>query len=138
VIPKTASSMADELKLGMLTGVRVLVVEDHEDSRDILQQVLTHEGALVSMAASAREALVKVGVVDVVVTDIAMPGEGGLWLSAQIEQSSHRPPVIAVTGFAEDDDVAGASFARVLRKPIDPWHICTEIRDVLGRRPPGG
>jgi two-component system phosphate regulon response regulator OmpR len=138
VIPKTASSMADEPKVGMLTGVRVLVVEDHEDSRDILQQVLIHEGALVSTAASAREALAKIGVVDVVVTDVAMPGEGGLWLSAQIEQSPHGLPVIAVTGFADDDDVAGASFARVLRKPIDPWRLCTEIREVLGQRPPGG
>ena len=130
--------MADDPKVGMLTGVRVLVVEDHDDSRDVLQQVLTLEGALVSTAASAREALARIGVVDVVVTDVAMPGGGGLWLSAQIEQSPHRLPVIAVTGFAEDDDVAGASFARVLRKPIDPWRLCAEIREVLGRRPPGG
>ena len=120
----------------MLTGLRVLLVEDHEDSRDILQQVLTYEGALVSTAASAREALAKIGVVDVVVTDVAMPGGGGLWLSTQIEQSPHRLPVIAVTGFADDDDVAGASFARVLRKPIDPWRLCTEILEVLGRRSP--
>jgi CheY-like chemotaxis protein len=50
----------------------------------------------------------------------------------------HGLPVIAVTGFADDDDVAGASFARVLRKPIDPWRLCTEICEVLGQRPPGG
>ena len=131
-----APSMATEPKLRMLTGLRVLLVEDHEDSRDILQQVLTYEGALVSTAASAREALAKIGVVDVVVTDVAMPGGGGLWLSTQIEQSPHRLPVIAVTGFADDDDVVGASFARVLRKPIDPWRLCTEILEVLGRRSP--
>jgi CheY-like chemotaxis protein len=108
------------------------------DPENGIVDVLTHEGALVSTAASAREALAKIGIVDVVVTDVAMPSEGGLWLSAQIEQSPHRLPVIAVTGFADDDDVAGASFALVLHKPIDPWRLCTEIREVLGRRPPGG
>jgi CheY-like chemotaxis protein len=49
--------MVDEPKHGALVGVRVLVVEDHEDSRDILPQVLAFQGALVTTAASAREAL---------------------------------------------------------------------------------
>jgi CheY-like chemotaxis protein len=129
--------MVDEPKRGALVGVRVLVVEDHEDSREILQQVLTFEGALVTTAASAREALDKVDRVDVVVTDIAMPGEGGLWLSTQIERGAHRPPVIAVTGFDDDRNVAGVGFARVLRKPIDPWRLCEEIHTVLQGRPGG-
>jgi CheY-like chemotaxis protein len=56
-----ALSMADEPTLSSLAGVRALVVEDHEASRDILRQALIHEGALVSTAASAREALAQIG-----------------------------------------------------------------------------
>ena len=129
--------MVDEPKRGALVGVRVLVVEDHADSRDLLEQVLTFEGAVVTTASSAREALDQVAGVDVVVTDIAMPGEGGLWLSTQIEQSAHHPAMIAVTGFDDDRTAAGAGFARVLRKPIDPWQLCAEIRTVLDGRPGG-
>ena len=68
--------MADDPTLSGLAGVRVLVVKDHEDSRDILQQALTHEGALVSTAASAREALAQIAAAVVVLP----PGD-----------SAHRP-----------------------------------------------
>jgi CheY-like chemotaxis protein len=126
--------MVDEPRLGLLTGIRVLLVEDHADTREILNQVLAHEGALVTAAASAREAIGQVALVDIVVTDVAMPGESGVWLSGQVVRSPRRVPIIAVTGFADDAEVVTAPFARVLRKPVDPWQLCTEIRDVLGRR----
>jgi CheY-like chemotaxis protein len=126
--------MVDEPRLGLLTGIRVLLVEDHADTREILHQVLAHEGALVTAATSAREAIGKVALVDIVVTDVAMPGESGVWLSGQVVRSPRRVPIIAVTGFADDAEVTAAPFARVLRKPVDPWQLCTEIRDVLGRR----
>jgi CheY-like chemotaxis protein len=129
-------SIVGESRLGLLTGIRVLLVEDHADTRDILYQVLAHEGALVTAAASAREAIPTIPLVDIVVTDVAMPGESGVWLSGQVMQSPRRVPIIAVTGFADQADVATAPFARVLRKPVDPWRLCTEIRDVLGQREP--
>jgi CheY-like chemotaxis protein len=128
--------MVAESRLGLLTGIHVLLVEDHADTRDVLYQVLAHEGALVTAAASAHEAIALVAMVDIVVTVVAMPGESGVWLSGQVVRSPRRVPIIAVTGFADDPEVASAPFARVLRKPVDPWQLCTEIRDVLGRRDP--
>jgi CheY-like chemotaxis protein len=115
-----------------LLGVRVLVVEDHDDSRDILEQVLSHAGAHVVAVSNARAALSLVSDVDIVVTDFAMPGEDGCWLLRQVEGGPHRVPVIVVTGFSDDPDVKSASFARVLRKPTDPWRLCADIREVLG------
>ena len=67
-----------------LVGIRVLVVEDHDDSRDLLEQVLQHVGALVVATRSADEALIHLGDVDVVVTDIAMPGHDGFWLLLEV------------------------------------------------------
>jgi CheY-like chemotaxis protein len=116
-----------------LLGVRVLVVEDHDDSRDILEQVLSHAGAHVVAVSNARAALSLVSDVDIVVTDFAMPGEDGCWLLRQVEGGPHRVPVIVVTGFSDDPDVKSASFARVLRKPTDPWRLCADIREVLGQ-----
>ena len=82
--------MADDFIAGRLRSVRVLVVEDHDDSRDVLTMSLEYAGALVSTASSAREAPPLTPVVDVVVTDMSMPGEDGAWLLAQVEES-RRP-----------------------------------------------
>ena len=59
-----------------LNGVRVLVVEDHEDSRIVLEQCLRLDGASVAAAATAQEAvtLLDQQAFDLVVTDYAMPG----------------------------------------------------------------
>jgi two-component system CheB/CheR fusion protein len=124
--------MADYTVAGPLRGVRVLVVEDHDDSRDVLGEALKYSGAVVTTASSAREALPLIPVVDIVVTDMSMPGEDGAWLLAQVEQS-HRPiPVIVLTGFADHYDFTGVKFARVLPKPFNLRHLCQEIRAVLG------
>jgi CheY-like chemotaxis protein len=123
--------MADDFIAGRLRGVRVLVVEDNDDSRDVLTMSLEYAGALVSPASSAREALPLTPVVDVVVTDMSMPGEDGAWLLAQVEQSRRPIPVIVLTGL-DHRYFTGAKFARVLRKPFDLWRLCQEIRAVLG------
>src|ERR1700704_3559787 len=84
-----------------LTGVRVLIVDDHADTREILETVLTHAGATVFSAASAEQALAAVGGVDIVVTDFQMPGEPGGWLRERIGERPLPVPVIVVTGFAD-------------------------------------
>jgi CheY-like chemotaxis protein len=119
-----------------LVGIRVLVVEDHDDSRDLLQQVLEHEGAWVIVSRSADEALPRVGEVDVVVTDIAMPGHDGFWLLHEVRRRDRPVPVIAVSGYSELQERAlrEAAFARVLRKPIDPWVLCREVASVVRPR----
>ncbi len=119
-----------------LAGIRVLIVEDHDDSRDLLEQVLQHEGALVVASRSADEALAHVGEVDVVVTDIAMPGHDGFWLLHEVRRRNQPMPVIAVSGYSDLQEKAlrEAAFARVLRKPIDPWGLCGEVASVVRSR----
>src|ERR687892_1945114 len=116
-----------------LAGVRVLVVEDHDDSRNMLEQALAHVGALVVASPSADEALTHVGQVDVVVTDIAMPGHDGFWLLREIQRRHRSMPVIAVSGYSDLQAKAlrEAAFTRVLRKPIDPWALCREVAAAL-------
>ena len=117
-----------------LRGVRVLIVEDHDDTRESLDAHLTLSGALVLTAATALEALSQIVMCDVVVTDLAMSGRDGRWLVDQVKMSARPVPVIAVTGYEPDYDLAKAPFARVLTKPVEPELLAAEILRVLGRR----
>jgi CheY-like chemotaxis protein len=130
--------MAAVHEFDRLVGIRVLVVEDHDDSRDLIEQVLAHVGARVIASPSADEALVHLDQVDVVVTDIAMPGHDGFWLLHQVQQGHRSTPVIAVSGYSDLQEKAlrEAAFTRVLRKPIDPWVLCREVAAAIRPRSP--
>jgi len=91
-------------------------------------------GALVLTAPTALEALSQVVMCDVVVTDLAMSGRDGRWLVDQVKTSARPVPVIALTGYEPDYDLANAPFARVLMKPVQPEALAAEILRVLGRQ----
>ena len=118
-----------------LNGVRVLVVEDHEDSRIVFEQCLLLEGATVLTAPSARQAVALLAThdFDIVLTDYGMPGETGVWLLARVREHSRTIPVVIVTGYHEADvrHLRHASFARVLRKPVGADELCHELIAVL-------
>jgi CheY-like chemotaxis protein len=118
-------------------GLRVLVVDDHEDTRELARMILITAGAVVEVAASAREALPHVNDVDIVVTDYSMPRETGAWLLERIREQPRPVPVIVLTAHAEDSgtELGTAGFTRVLRKPIDPWHLCRVVSNVGGTSP---
>ena len=126
------SSMPD------LRGIRVLVVDDDPDAREIFAASLIHAGAEVQTAASARQALtiLKARVPDVAVTDMSMPGEDGLWLLNQIKRHSPeaaRVPVVVVTGHRHlyrDRDMLSVGFHRYMTKPVDPWQLCGTVREL--------
>ena len=84
-----------------LTGIRVLIVEDHDDTREMLELSLTAEGAVVVAAATARAALVDILNADVVVTDLVMPNDDGIWLLSEINALSRPVPVIVLSGVHE-------------------------------------
>ena len=98
-----------------LAGLRVLVVDDEEDTRDLLVAALGHSGAEVEPAGSAREALsaLRRRPPDVLVCDIAMPGEDGYALLARVRalaaEDGGLVPAVALT-----------AYARVRRSPA-PW-----------------
>ena len=106
---------------GALTGVHVLVVEDDDDARDILQSVLTYLGAFVSTAATAHIALSILGHVkaDVVVCDVYLGDADALWLIR--EARAHQPgtPFIAVSARDHDEyEMQRIGFTASLTKPV--------------------
>ena len=117
----------------LLTGIRVVVVDDHDDSRELLEQALRFHGASVTSVASAADALEAIAGAHVVITDLALPGEDGIWLLEQVNRLEHPIPVIVVSGYAEvqHDRLAAAPFARKLLKPIEPDRVCGALLEVL-------
>ena len=75
-----------ELPTDLLKGIHVLVVEDDDDSRALLETVLQYCGALVTAVASARDAVTTLERVkpDLLLSDLSMPHEDGYWLVRQI------------------------------------------------------
>lgn len=106
--------------LPILEPLRILTVEDEPEVLDLVRAMLTHAGHSVVGAASGREALelfARDGV-DLVITDLGMPGMTGLALAEQLK--AQRPvPIVLMTGWAEDlDDVTAAGVDVVLAKPF--------------------
>jgi signal transduction histidine kinase/ActR/RegA family two-component response regulator len=132
-----------------LAGARILVVEDEEDSRELLLQLLQSWGARASGAASARDALAVSARErpDVVLSDIAMPGEDGYALVAELRRRERvdggaHLPAAALTAFTRPEDrrrVLAAGFDAHVAKPIDPAALRDALEALLGRvvRPPG-
>jgi CheY-like chemotaxis protein len=124
-----------------LSGITVLVVDDDAESRELLTVTLETYGAGVVTAASAAEAVHALGThsINVLLSDIAMPGEDGYSLiraiRAQEVSSQSHLPAVALTSFTADDDrqhALHAGFEAHLAKPIDA-HSLVEAVAALAR-----
>ena len=124
---------------GNLAGIRVLVVDDDADSRELVTTVLATAGAHVRQAASASEALALARDLapDVVISDIAMPNRDGYTLLRDLRTLFGRsaPRVaIALTAQAtaiDRDRALSAGFDRHIAKPFDPLALVETLREVL-------
>lgn len=112
-----------------LTGLRVLVVDDEADMRELASFVLTQAGAEVATATSAMQALSQLNqsVPDLLLCDIGMPEMNGYALIQQIRKRRHDQggniPAIALTAYAEEvnqQQALAAGFQLHLVKPIEP------------------
>jgi signal transduction histidine kinase/ActR/RegA family two-component response regulator len=120
-----------------LEGLRLLVVDDEADVRELLALVLQHEGAVVATASSAQEALriLQANPIDVLISDIAMPEENGYVLLEkwrEIEREQQKPPVsaIALTAYAREDDrkyKTEPGFEVHLSKPVETEKLISSI-----------
>jgi len=118
-----------------LMGRRILIVDDHADTLDMLSQACEASAPAAVTAVSAKEAL-QVATAqppDAVITDIGLRGEDGVWLLRELRRVHPAVPVIALTGRSPEDALA-AGFDAVLLKPTDPWQLCDELRRVLRER----
>jgi CheY-like chemotaxis protein len=122
----------------VLSGVRVLVVEDEDDARELVTFMLTLSGADVRAAASADEALHAIEEFEpsVLVSDISMPGHDGYWLVSRVKSARPNLPCLAVTALTHRTDVErsySAGFARHLCKPFAPEALVSEVASVVKR-----
>ncbi len=124
-----------------LSGRSVLIVEDDDDSRDMLQQMVQSFGASISAAKYGREAIELATAVcpDLVLCDLVMPGVSGFhfmeWLRRQTGRLRHVP-VIAVTALGSEADFSRtfeAGFTGHLLKPVDYAAIEAQLRRVFTR-----
>jgi CheY-like chemotaxis protein len=128
--PKGAGMAA----LRELAGVHVLVVEDTDDSRELLRIALEYCGARVTTAASAEEAkrILESVRPHVLVSDIAMPDDG-IELIREVmtvaQRKGLRIPAIAITAYrGRREELLAEGFAELVEKPIDPIALCGTIR----------
>jgi CheY-like chemotaxis protein len=125
----------------VLQGVRVLVVDDDEDTVELFAVVLTACGAEVVTATSASAAmrLMAERAPDVVLADIAMPEADGYWLVREIrglaDARMRAVPVVAVTAFGREHSrtrALEAGFYDRLEKPVDPELLCLTVARARG------
>jgi CheY-like chemotaxis protein len=125
---------------GVLEGLRVVVVDDDGDARDLLATVLMQRSAQVFVAESAAEALelVQRELPDALISDIAMPEEDGYMLIGRVRALSSerggRTTSIAVTAYAGRADrkrALDAGFDAHFSKPVD---IDTLVRELVELR----
>ncbi|HEY4187986.1 MAG TPA: hybrid sensor histidine kinase/response regulator, partial [Polyangia bacterium] len=120
---------------------RILLVEDHEDTADLLADLLADEGYEVSKVTNIREALaVDIETIDVIVSDLGLPDGSGLDLIRRLQEASSRHhPAIALSGFGTGSDVQAskeAGFDVHLTKPVDFDRLVGMIRAFDPRRRP--
>ncbi len=123
----------------LLNGLRVLVVDDDPDSRDLLSTILMSCGSDVRCTESAADAMEMFSEwnPDVLVSDIGMPNEDGYSLIRRLRQlNSARKniPAIALTAYATDEDrlqALAAGFQIHVAKPIEPENFVTSIASVI-------
>jgi two-component system, chemotaxis family, CheB/CheR fusion protein len=126
----------------ILEGMAVLVVDDEVDARDALVSLLERYGAEVRPAASVAEAMTSlaVGLPDVLISDLGMPGEDGYELIRQVRllpfDAGGRLPSLAVSAYATDEHrkkVMRTGFQKHLEKPVAPDELVTAVAHLGGR-----
>ena len=128
-----------------LAGLRVLVVDDEADGRELIRTILEGCGATVTTAATAVDAfeLLRAAPPDLVVSDIGMKGHDGYWLIRQIRSlpadRGGRVPAVAVTAYAATRDRTRAlveGFTNHVSKPTEPQELLAVIAASVGRTTP--
>jgi CheY-like chemotaxis protein len=129
-------------QLPVLHGVRVLVVDDGADAREVIRAILIQCGAEVTAASTARAALeaLQRASFDVLVSDIAMPENDGYGLIRKVRaldaEHGGQIPALALTAYARfEDGVAaiGAGYHRHAAKPIEPTALVAAVATLAGR-----
>jgi signal transduction histidine kinase/DNA-binding response OmpR family regulator len=127
--------------LKVLKGLRILVVDDEADSRDLVSAILTRCGSLVNCCESAAEGMeaFKNWKPDLLVSDIGMPEEDGYSLITKLRKlrskRAREMPAVALTAYATKEDKArtlSSGFQMHVAKPIEPQALIISIAKAMG------
>ena len=125
-----------------LQGLRVLLVDDEPEARQIISTVITRTGAEVKACESASEALAKLAEwkPDVILSDIAMPDEDGYSFINKVRslprENGGETPAAALTAYARDIDrrqALAAGYQMHIAKPIGAGQLVSMIARLAGR-----
>ncbi len=123
------------------SGETILVVEDAAPLRDLICQALSVSGCTVLSASEAQEALrilnQQKGVIDLLITDVIMPGMNGPALAKQVRALRPETKILYMTGYSgefvrSDMLIPGVSF---IQKPFTPADLRRKIRKMLSDKP---
>jgi CheY-like chemotaxis protein len=130
-----------------MSGLRILVVEDHEDSARALKRLLSHEGHTVSTAHNVADATAIAGAqtdLDLLISDISLPDGDGCELLRRLRGSRGGAPMpaIALTGHGEEhwvEECREAGYREFMTKPVVYEQLLAAVRSVRGQDgPPAG
>lgn len=140
VLPKSEPPSQPPQQALTLQGVYILIVDDDTDTRDFIEFLLQHAGAMVTTAASAEEALTALmqSQPDVLLSDIGMPDMDGYMLMQRVRalppEQGGKTPAIALTAYAGEYDqhqALSVGFQRHLPKPVEPEKLVEVIVSLL-------
>jgi CheY-like chemotaxis protein len=140
---ETGATRAELDRDDVLDRVRVLLVEDDADNREVLRRLLEQHRASVATAASAREALEMISTLrpSIIVSDIGLPEIDGYELIRRIRGADSeigaQIPAIALTAHASADDrtrALRAGFQAHIPKPVEPLELVATIKSLAGFR----
>lgn len=118
---------------------RMLLAEDEEAVRDVLMDILVTRGHEVVTAASAPEAISAMATMDVdlIITDLVMPGGGGYEVLSAASELADPPPLLVITGRGEAhvaEEMAALGARRCLQKPMRLADVIAAIDEMLVER----
>ncbi|RUT01802.1 hypothetical protein DSM106972_064250 [Dulcicalothrix desertica PCC 7102] len=134
VVSKTSESSLN------LNGIKILVVDDETDSRELVKFIVEQAGAEVIAADGAKQALATLTqwLPNILISDIGMPEMNGYMLLQQVRtlapQQGGQIPAIALTAYAGDYNKQQASLAGFqghIAKPIEPINLLKAIKDLI-------
>jgi CheY-like chemotaxis protein len=139
IVPSPAPIPSTQPASPLLQGVAVLVVDDDWASRELVSASLEDVGARVMTTSSSVDALDQLSrdTFDVLIVDIAIPGEDGCALIRKVRATASRDvariPAVAFTAFADAREAMAAGFQEYLRKPSDASSLARTVALLVHR-----
>jgi signal transduction histidine kinase len=123
-----------------VSGLRILLVEDHATTAEVMSRLLNLNGHRVQVASTVESGieLAAAGAFDLFISDVGLPDGTGIDLLRRL-RPTHATPAIALTGYGRKEDVAGAleaGFNAHLTKPVDLDELQATINRVIARPDP--